>query len=188
MIGRATLTQGSLRVIHLFVRLASLSPLALSLLDQALRELAGTEMILPLILSRARSFCRSRTRRRPPPLHTPLCALSQRSCRPSSQSSRFRDSFSAFRAPQSECRDSRIVARSPHFPLIHPFKQMALVDRHPRAPSSSSVSSTEKPLPYFHSFSAASTMFSMNLRRYRLSSFIWCQPASFTSRSSRRTP
>lgn len=46
MIGRATLTQGSLRFIHLFVRLASLSPLAPSLLDQALRELSGVEMVV----------------------------------------------------------------------------------------------------------------------------------------------
>lgn len=46
MIGRATRTQGSLRIIHLFVRPVLLSPLAPSLLDQALRELAGTEMVV----------------------------------------------------------------------------------------------------------------------------------------------
>lgn len=46
MIGRATRTQGSLRIIHLFIRLTSLSPLALSLLDQALRKLAGVEMVV----------------------------------------------------------------------------------------------------------------------------------------------
>ena len=46
MIGRATRTQGSLRIIHLFVRPVFLAPLAPSLLDQALRELAGTEMVV----------------------------------------------------------------------------------------------------------------------------------------------
>ena len=46
MIGRATRTQGSLRIIHLFVRPVFLAPLALSPLDQALRELVRVEMIV----------------------------------------------------------------------------------------------------------------------------------------------
>ena len=46
MIGRATRTQGSFRIIHLFVRPVFLAPLALSPLDQALRELVRVEMIV----------------------------------------------------------------------------------------------------------------------------------------------